>query len=134
MKYRRLMKRNLLAILSLLFVSVLFVGAANAQNDNNSNKDEKKTEKQEKDRPLKIKRKPTVAIGNCEQSSGRITLKVTFDKSAKVTDVKIVTPSGCASFDNNSVNAAKGIKFNPAIKEGEPITVVKQVEYAFTIF
>ncbi len=66
------MKRNLLAILSLLFVSVLFVGAANAQTDNNSNKDEKKTEKQGKDRPLKIKRKPTVAIGNVNNLRGEL--------------------------------------------------------------
>jgi len=125
------MKKNLLAILYLLFISLLFVGAANAQTDGNSNKDEKKTEKQEKDRPLKIIRKPFAAIGKCEQSSGRITVRVTFDKSAKVTDVETVKSSSCSSFDKNAVNAAKGIKFNPAVKDGEPVTVKKLVEYNF---
>ena len=127
------MKKNLLAILSVLFVSVLFVGAANAQTDSNSNKDDKKIETQEKDKPLKIKRKPSPAVGDCGQFSGRTTLRVTFDKSAKVTDVEIVALSGCDDFDKNSVKAAKGIQFEPQIKDGEPITVTKRVEYAFEI-
>ncbi len=52
------MKKNLLTIFSVLFISLFFVFAANAQTDNNSNKGEKKTEKQENDQSLKIKRKP----------------------------------------------------------------------------
>ncbi|MDQ3180211.1 MAG: energy transducer TonB [Acidobacteriota bacterium] len=126
------MKKNLLAILSVMFASLLFVFAAYAQTRSNSNKNEKKTEKQEKDQPLKIKRKPVAEIGNCEQSSGRIALRVTFDKSAKVTNVEIVKQSGCASFDSNAIRAARGIKFNPVIKNGEPVTVKKLVEYNFT--
>ena len=122
------MKQKLLAIFSVLFVTVLFVFAAHAQTDNNSDK----TEKQEKDRPLKIKRKPSPAIGNCEQDSGRTRLRITFEKTAKVTDVEIVASSGCDSFDKNSVEAAKRIKFEPQIKGGEPITVTKLVEYNFT--
>ena len=122
-----------LAILSVLYIILFFVFAANAQTDNNSNKDEQKIEKQENDRPLKIKRKPYPAVGNCGQFSGRTTLRVTFDKSAKVTDVEIVASSGCDGFDKNSVKAAKGIQFEPQIKDGEPITVTKRVEYAFEI-
>ena len=30
-----------------------------------------------------------------------------------------------------SVNAAKGIKFEPALENGKPVTVVKQIEYGF---
>ncbi|MBA2494271.1 MAG: energy transducer TonB [Acidobacteria bacterium] len=128
------MKKNLLTIFSVLFISLFFVFAANAQTDNNSNKGEKKTEKQENDQSLKIKRKPYPAMGNCEQSSGLATLGVTFDRSAKITNVVVVTSSGCDSFDGKAVKAAKGIKFNPAIKNGEPITVVKLVQYTFRRF
>jgi TonB family protein len=59
-------------------------------------------------------------------------LKVTFDKSGKVTNVDVARPSGCSAFDRNAVKAAKKIKFEPAIKNGEAITMVKQVEYVYT--
>ncbi len=125
------MKKNLSVILSALLVSLLFVFAANAQTDNNSNKSGQKTGQQEKDLPLKIKRKPTPVIGKCNQSSGKAMVFVTFDKSAKVTDAEIVVSSGCDSFDKNSVDAARRIQFSPQIKDGEPITVKKRIQYAF---
>ncbi len=128
------MKKNLLTIFSVLFISLFFVFTANAQTDNNSNKDEKKTEKQEKDRPLKIIKRQYPRSRNCEQSSGRITLRVTFDKSAKVTNVEIIKPSDCTGFDDNAIEAARGIKFNPAIKNGESVTVKKLVQYDFRKF
>ena len=34
----------------------------------------------------------------------------------------------------NVVNAAKGIKFEPAIKNGKPVTVVSIIAYIFTIY
>lgn len=105
-----------------------------AQTSESRKTSENQTQKQapEKDKPLQIKSKPRVEPGNCRQSSGIVSLRVTFDKSAKVTEIEIASSSGCGSFDNKAVSAAKRIKFNPAIKDGEPITVKKQVQYSFT--
>jgi len=58
-------------------------------------------------------------------------LSVVFDKSAKVTDVAIVKPSGCREFDDRAIAAAMKIRFEPAVKNGQAATVAKRVEYAF---
>lgn len=89
-----------------------------------------------KNEPLKIKRKPQVSYtqGICEAEKGVVRLRVTFDKSKKVTNAEIVKSSGCERFDRNALAAAKKIKFNPAVENGEPVTVTRLVEYTFKIF
>jgi TonB family protein len=82
---------------------------------------------------VKILNKPRVELGRCSQPSGITKLRVTFDKSAKITEAVIVQSSGCQDFDNNAIKAARGIKFKPAIKDGEEATVTKPVEYSFSI-
>ncbi len=117
-----------------LLLAMVFVGASNGQTNNSSNSSEKqkdKNEQQAKDQPVKIKSKPTAGKADCSQSSGIVTLRVTFDKSEKVTNVETVSSSGCDSFDRNAIKAAKEIKFKPAVKSGEPVTVFKQVKYSF---
>ena len=129
--------KKILIIFAVLLFALAFAGNSNAQTNNSSNSSERKTkknEKQEKDKPLKIKRKSPPEFGNCSQGAGLARLRVVFDKSAKVTNVEIAISSGCDSFDNNAIKAAKRIKFEPAIKNGEPITVTKLVEYTFRKF
>ena len=123
-------------IITVLLFCIMFVGNSNGQTADSSNSSNKSREKRETDKPLKIKNKPTVTYSpqDCSQSSGRISLRVTFDKSAKVTNIEIIESSNCERFDSNALKAAKKIKFSPAIKNGEPITVTKQVQYTFLIF
>ncbi len=124
-----------LIIFSILLFTAFFGCAVNAQDTNNSNKIETKVEKQEYDENVVIKKKPRVGTARfCSQTSGTARLRVTFDKSEKVTDIIIISPSGCNNFDKNAVRAAKKIKFKPAIKNGEPITITKLVEYTFTLY
>lgn len=61
-------------------------------------------------------------------------LRATFDKSAKVTDVVVTQSSGCEAFDKNAIRAARGIKFKPATKNGEAVSISKPLEYQFKIF
>lgn len=117
------MKKNLTTFLSILGLSLIFVVAAAAQTVTVS--------KKAADKPVKILNKPVVQFGRCEQSSGRTVLRVTFDKSAQITEASIVQSSGCEDFDKNSLRAARGIKFKPAVKNGEAVTVSKPVEYTF---
>jgi len=64
---------------------------------------------------------------------GIITLRVTFLASGKIGDVSPVSklPFGLT---NNAVNAARGIKFQPATKEGVPYAVSKLIQYSFYVY
>jgi TonB family protein len=119
------MKKNLFIFLSVVILSLTFVGASAAQSV--------KISKKEADKPVKILNKPRAQFGRCSQSSGQTKLRVTFDKSAKITDAVVVQSSGCDDFDKSALKAARGIKFKPAIKDGEAATVTKPVEYSFRI-
>ena len=83
------------------------------------------------DTKVQILKYPRPESSRCSQSKGIAILIVTFDKSAKITNVEIFKSSGCDGFDTNATKAAKGIVFKPATKNGEPITVKKQCEYSF---
>lgn len=119
------MKILAITLITFIFFTVVSAGTTNAQT-NGSDK------KQAEDQPLKITAKPRVELGDCPQAAGTARLKSTFDKTGKITAVEIVSSSGCRDFDNNAVRAAKRIKFKPAIKNGEPVTVVKTLEYSFS--
>ncbi len=83
---------------------------------------------------VKINRKSFAKSGgNCSRVTGTTEVNVTFDKSAKITEVEIRKPSGCNEFDQNAVEAAKGLKFEPAKADDEPITVIKTVVYNYNI-
>jgi TonB family protein len=87
------------------------------------------------DKKLKIIKKPGVKFSReCRQSSGATLVRVTFDKSAKITGTEIIKTSGCTSFDNNALDAARRIIFEPQTKDGEPVTVTKLVQYNFNTY
>ncbi|HEX8368357.1 MAG TPA: energy transducer TonB [Pyrinomonadaceae bacterium] len=126
------MKKFCKSLFAVFFFALVFVVASNAQQTPPDSTGKQKTATQEKDRPLEIEHKPFAKTGNCpHQSRGLTRLRVTFDKSAKVTNAKIVISSGCDDFDREAVKAAGGIRFKPAIKNGEPVTVSKLIEYKF---
>ena len=121
--------------MTIVLVAFLFVFAvvSNAQTDN-SPKSTQKSEQEEK--PLKIKNKPQVQYKpeDCNASKSFVNLKVTFDKSGKISKAEIAKSSGCEKFDRQALSAARKIKFTPAMKNGEPVTVTKTVQYTFEIF
>lgn len=107
------------AFIAVLFFAILFAVNADVQ-------------AQQADRPLKILSKPQPRSGQCTANSGLTSLRVTFDKSEKVTDVVVVRSSNCSEFDQNAITAAKAIKFTAAMKNGELITVEKLLEYKYS--
>ncbi|HVE59359.1 MAG TPA: energy transducer TonB [Pyrinomonadaceae bacterium] len=122
------MKKNIFAPFAAVILTLIFAGLTSAQTDNTTDN------KQTPDTKLKILKKTPPESGRCSQSSGMTLVRVTFDKSAKVTDAVVTKSSGCTAFDNNSLKVARKIKFEPEIKDGEPVTVVKPVEYRFRRF
>ena len=106
------------------------------QNQTQGKQENKKEGKQGEIRPVKIIRKPAPDVnvfGSCFRNEGfsyvQTVLRLTFDASAEITNVKIIKPSGCDEFDEESVSIARKIKFEPAVQDGKPITVAKTVVY-----
>ena len=86
------------------------------------------------DRPLEILYKPLVRGSlSCSKGVSIVTLEAVFQSSGKITDIKILEPSGCKSFDKNALKSTKKIKFKPEIKNGEAVTVVKKIQYSYRV-
>jgi TonB family protein len=67
------------------------------------------------------------------QVQGTVTLRVTFTAGGSIGSISPVSglPYGLTE---QAIAAARGIKFEPAKKNGVPQTVTKQVQYSFTIY
>jgi TonB family protein len=65
--------------------------------------------------------------------SGTVTLYVLFAASGKISHIIVLKRLGYG-LDEQAINAARQIKFEPATENGKPISVVKMVAYSFTIY
>jgi protein TonB len=65
--------------------------------------------------------------------SGRITVEVVLCSTGKVTDVVVIEglPHG---LNEKAIEAARRIKFEPGVKDGEPVSVKVRVLYGFEIY
>ncbi|HEX9930082.1 MAG TPA: energy transducer TonB [Pyrinomonadaceae bacterium] len=86
--------------------------------------------------PLKIKSQPRPKYTEAARKnnvSGTVRLLVTFSASGKVTEVKRISglPDGLTE---EAIIAAKNIEFEPPQQNGKPISIVKPVEYKFSIY
>jgi len=85
--------------------------------------------------PLKILKKTPAAYTNNARENlikGTIRTAVFFSESGRVTHVLILKGLG-GGLNENAVNAARQIKFEPATKDGKPFSQIKIVEYTFDI-
>jgi TonB family protein len=112
---------------------IVFVGMTNAQDNGNPNTNEKKTEKSEEKNKITAESRITQKTDENCLTSNIARLRVAFDKSGKVTDVELVLSTGCESLDEQAIAAARKIKFKPAKKDDKRVSIVKLVEYTFTI-
>jgi TonB family protein len=86
--------------------------------------------------PLKIIAKPRASYTDQARQagiSGTIRLMVAFTETGKIENVLVLTSLGYG-LDEEAVKAAKGIKYEPEMRNGKPVTAVKTVEYTFTIY
>jgi TonB family protein len=137
-----------LKFITLLTFIMFFCFMANAQSGRKSNQPnvpqtqieekeaDKGDEKRDEIQPVKIFRRPAPdasVAARCFRNEGfdyvKIVLRVTFDATAKITDVEVKAASGCKEFDEESIDAARRIKFEPAVQNGKPIAVTKTVIY-----
>jgi TonB family C-terminal domain len=113
----------------LVFLTIVYVAAISGYGQSEPTQNQGQS-----DRPLKIKKKPFGNPRGCDVgTSGTIRVRVTFLDSGTVGDVVAVDSSGCPSFDESAIKAAKKIVFEPAVKNGTAVTVTKLVVYNFQI-
>lgn len=125
------MKTNLFLFVLCMNFCWLFALNSNSQTISSIIKSETQKENPG-DKPLKIIKKFHPKSFKCQQSSGTTVLKITFDKSAEVTNVEIIKSSNCESFDRATIKAAKATKFEPALKNNKPVTVMQSAQYNFS--
>jgi TonB family protein len=93
--------------------------------DNNGNPVTKKVRILEKPNPQR-----TQAARN-KHTEGDVILSVVLNASGKVTDITVIQglPNGLTE---SSIKHAERIRFEPALKDGCPVSVTMQVAYSFT--
>jgi len=67
------------------------------------------------------------------QLQGTVTLRVTFNSNGTIGSISPVSGLGMG-LTEQAIAAARGIRFEPAKRNGVPQTVTKQVQYSFTIY
>ena len=67
------------------------------------------------------------------QIQGKVVLRVTFRANGSIGAISVISGLGYG-LTQQAINAAKGIRFEPAKLNGKPYTVTKPVEYTFTIY
>ncbi len=85
---------------------------------------------------IKIIAKPSAKYTDAarqNQFSGTVRVRVTFTASGQIGSVAAVS-SAPYGLTEQAIAAAKLIKFEPAKKDGVPITKIKQIDYAFTLY
>ena len=55
-------------------------------------------------------------------------------KSGKVTEAEVVRESGCTSYDNDAIRVVSKLKFNPALKDNQPVSQYQRFEFLYTRF
>jgi TonB family protein len=86
--------------------------------------------------PIKIISKPHPAYTISARAmglSGTIRLLIGFSENGKDKYILVLKGLGFG-LNEQAIKAAQGIEFEPATKDGKPISVVKQVEYSFLIY
>jgi TonB family protein len=87
-------------------------------------------------KPLQIISKPRAIYTDAarqNQVQGTVSLRVTFTASGEIGSISPISnlPHGLTE---QAISAAREIKFEPAVKNGIPQTVTKQVQYSFMLY
>ncbi len=64
---------------------------------------------------------------------GAVVLQLTYTADGRITDIKVVRglPDGLTE---SAIESAKKIRFQPAMKNGQPVNVRGNVEFNFTLY
>lgn len=127
------MKFFLIIILNITFILTVQSVVLCQSQDNDSQQSEKIYLPNEVDVKLKIKERPKAkytedARRNC--INGKVLLNVVLKSSGKVEDIEVIKGLS-EGLSESAVEAARKIKFEPAKKDGQKVSVSAKVEYDF---
>jgi len=116
------------------------IGNGNGKSETNSensqdNQTAEKLVSSKTNRGVMIESKPRPVYtdkARAENLEGKVILKITFRANATIGKIKVV--KGLGDLTQQAVEAAKKIRFQPAMKNGKPYTVTRNVEYTFTLY
>ncbi len=86
--------------------------------------------------PMKLGTRPPAVytrVARQEGLQGVVVILAMFDRNGSVSDALVIKPLGLG-LDDQARTAARRIRFTPASRNGERITVVRLIEYHFTLF
>lgn len=86
--------------------------------------------------PIKIISKPRVRYTDRARRNGvggTITMAVVFAADGKIKQILILSGLGYG-LDEEALQSARNIVFEPETENGKPVTVVKTIQYSFTIY
>ncbi len=128
--------RNILSIASAVILGISFLTGSAAQEakpPEQTSNEERVYKKSEVTRPAIIKSRPEAVgdITGCPEK-GEIRIRLVLHKSGKVTEVKLLRGLGKrCSFEKSALEAAKGVEFVPAIKDGVPVSQYLILMYVY---
>ena len=67
------------------------------------------------------------------QVQGKVVLRVTFSANGAIGAISVISGLGYG-LTEEAINAARGIRFEPAKRNGRPYTITKAVEYTFVLY
>ena len=136
------MRKSLPVVLTLVFGLFCTSQVFAQSNSNHSGAQTRPTPARDtpKNRPVVIEFKPEPGkpkeVGNTSYE-GTIVLRAIFRKNGKVTDIEFVEAKPPRFFDGSltkkAIEAAKKIRFKPAMKDGRPVSMLMQLEYNFKL-
>ena len=120
-----------------LSVSIILLAVAMTFAQEKRTVEKGKTQKNaQTERPLRITKIPRPKNPAPDKGTtclaGNIKLRVEFLASGKIGDIQPISESGCGSTEY-AIEAARSIKFEPAMKDGKTVTVHKVVVLSFSI-
>ncbi len=84
--------------------------------------------------PVKILKKPRPQFADGQDcSQGKVVLRVKFLETGKIGEITVISGLTKAKTES-AIEAARKIKFEPAMRNGVAYSVIKPVEYNFTIY
>ncbi len=68
-----------------------------------------------------------------DQVTGTVVLRVVFSSSGQVTNIQAVQKLG-GGLTEKAIAAARQIRFLPAMRNGQPVSMYMQLEYNFNLY
>ena len=128
------MKRYCFSTAAVLALTICCFVAAKAQSAPPQTEEDKVYQQSEVDKKPEILNRPKPPNdGRCGRGPGTAFFRVILHKSGKVTSAEMIQSSSCEYFDARGREAAMSIKFNPGIKDGQPVSVTMIISFKFWI-